>query len=64
MQQGELGLFFVFRSYSIKGEVSLLFGLRFSFFDIRIRAEYRILTYCKIATQSCSDINEFIKLFP
>ena len=36
--------FFVFR-YSIKGEVSLFFAFRFSFFDIRIRAEYRILTF-------------------
>ena len=41
--------FFVFR-YSITGEVSLLFFFslivfRFSFFNIRIRAEYRILTY-------------------
>ena len=58
LKQGEVGLFFVFR-YSIKGEVSLffvfrfslfvfrfsLFVFRFSFFDIRIRAEYRILTY-------------------
>ena len=42
--QGEVGLFFVFR-YSIKGEVSLFFGFRFSFFDIGIRAEYRILTF-------------------
>ena len=41
--------FFVFR-YSIKDEVSLLFVFRFSlfvfsFFDIQIRAEYRILTF-------------------
>ena len=50
--------FFVFR-YSNKGEFSLLFAFRFSFFafrfsffafrfsffDIRIRAEYRILTF-------------------
>ena len=41
--------FFVFR-YSIKGEVSLFFvfsffAFRFSFFDIRIRAEYRIFTF-------------------
>ena len=54
-KQGEVGLFFVFR-YSIKGEVSLLFAFRFSskyafrfsifeFFDIRFRAEYRILTF-------------------
>ena len=31
LEQGEVGLFFVFR-YSIKGEVSLFFGFRFSFF--------------------------------
>ena len=50
-EQGEVGLFFVFR-YSIKGEVSLFFAFRFSFFafrfsffDIQIRAEYRILTF-------------------
>ena len=50
--------FFVFFLYSIKGEVSLFFVFRFSFFafrfsvqvrysffDIRIRAEYRIFTF-------------------
>ena len=50
IQEGIVNLFFVFR-YLFKGELVCFSFFRFSFFvfcqvfDIRIRAEYRILTF-------------------